>query len=158
MTVELVYRRPVGMVEVEFEGEAGLLPVDRYGVLLPSRDFSPGDAKALPRIRVASTFPASSTGSPWGDERVAGACRLAELLLEEWNATPLHCIVALPLPPGATPAETQYELLTRGERHIVWGLPPGKEKIGEADAQQKRLRLLETLRTPGKETSDLRLP
>jgi hypothetical protein len=153
--VELDYRRPVAMVEVEFQGQAGLLPVDRFGVLLPPKDFTAGDAKSLPRIRMDKTFPAGSVGSPWGDERVSGACRIAELLVDSWSNSPLFCIVALPLAPGATSAEARYELATRGERRLVWGRAPGKELAGELSPNLKVEKLWSALRSPGKETIDL---
>ncbi|MCA9269252.1 MAG: hypothetical protein KDA41_12310, partial [Planctomycetales bacterium] len=38
MDVEVQYRRPIAMVEVEFQGQNGLLPVDGEGILLPPED------------------------------------------------------------------------------------------------------------------------
>ena len=156
LQVELAYRRPVAMVEVEHQGRAGLLPIDRDGVLLPPEDFTTGDAKALPRIRIEKAFPVGSVGSAWGDERVVGAARLAEVVAEKWSSSPLFCIAAQPLTPGGSAEATCFELLTRAERHILWGRAPGRESSGELHAAEKIEKLWEVLRRPGTEPVDLR--
>ena len=61
--VDLEYRRPAAMVEVDLAGEKGLLPVDETGVLLPPSDFSPDQAKEYPRIGIGHTTPAGPVGS-----------------------------------------------------------------------------------------------
>ncbi len=68
VVVQLEYRRPVAMVEVDYQGEAGLLPVDGEGILLPPDNFTADEAVAFPRITVDYTGPQGSIGTPWGDE------------------------------------------------------------------------------------------
>src|SRR5688572_13375725 len=63
--VELEYRRPVAAVEVNSQGQAGLLFVDAEGVLLPSADFASNQGDDYPRIAVGHSSPAGY-GLPWG--------------------------------------------------------------------------------------------
>ena len=72
LEVELVYRRPVCMVEVR----EGPLPVDGQGVLLPSDDFSPVEKEHYPRLTGIDTMPMGPVGQRWGDGRVVGGAEL----------------------------------------------------------------------------------
>ena len=60
LKVELVYRRPVCMVEVP----GGLLPVDGEGILLPPGDFSPSEAAGYPRLTGVERGPTGGAGKP----------------------------------------------------------------------------------------------
>jgi hypothetical protein len=140
--VDLIYRRPVAMVEVP--GPA-LLPVDAEGVLLPTEDFSPADARHYPRIAEIKTSPIGPVGTRWGDTRVSGAALVAAALGEHWDALKLNHVVASgrqsSLPGGR---ETDaYELYTKAGTPIDWGRPPGAEIPGEAPAASKIERLLD---------------
>jgi hypothetical protein len=155
--VELAYRVPVGMVEVP--GPA-LLPVDAEGVLLPTEDFSPVDARHYPRIGEIKTSPIGPVGTRWGDTRVAGAAGVASAVAPHWENLKLYQIV-----PAGRQANSlggietdAYELFTKGGTRIDWGRPPGAEVAGEAAAASKVARLLEYAAKHGDSLDDAATP
>ena len=145
--VEVVYRRPVAMVEFDTDG-ARLLPVDAHGVALPGRDFSPVEAATYPRITQIGTVPLGPSGTPWGDERVEGAAKIGAALREAWETLQLDRIV--PVAQGVNDDghdRPVYELVTRGlssgPTRIIWGHAPGQTVTGEMSAAEKVTRLTE---------------
>jgi hypothetical protein len=139
VTVELIYRRPVAMVEVP---GSYLLPVDGEGVLLPTDDFSPVDAQGYLRIGEIKTSPAGPIGTRWGDTHVTGAAQIAAALLDDWQKLMLHQIVPAARQVDSAGAETDtYELYTPKRTRIDWGRPPGAEIGTEAKAAKKIERL-----------------
>lgn len=140
--VELVYRRPVAMVEVP----TGLLPVDGLGVLLPPTAFTPEDAQRYPLITQPKSSPAGAVGKAWGDPQVVAAARLAAALLPHWQDFRL---AAIEIPAGvdlrAPQEELVFQLLTQGGSRIVWGRAPGVIYPLELSADQKIGRLEECL-------------
>jgi len=139
--VELQYRRPVAMVEVDYQGRGGLLPVDAEGVLLPPEDFTPEEAVDFPRITVDYSGPSGSIGTSWGDDRVAGAAKIAAVLIEPWQDWGLYRIVAQRTGEPSSRSPPSYELHTRDRTRVLWGSAPGDEAMGEATAEQKVVRL-----------------
>jgi len=139
LEVELVYRRPVCMVEVPGD----LLPVDVRGVLLPRGDFSPVEASRYPRLVSIKTVPAGAVGESWGDPRVVGGAEIAAALGEVWDELKLSRIV--PSDPLATGVaeEPTYTLVTRGGTQILWGRAPSTNAPGELPAADKVARLKE---------------
>jgi hypothetical protein len=147
--VELEYRRPVAAVEVSSNNEPGLLFVDAAGVLLPSADFAPGQAKDFLRIAAGKETPAGVYGTAWGSERVAGAARIAaawegggaedrgqsteDSELKRWQKLKLYRIVPL----QASSGDITYELRTQEGARIVWGAAPGSESAGEPSPEEK---------------------
>lgn len=148
MKVELSYRRPVAVVEVEHAGQPGLLPIDRDGILLPPEDFSVGQVKELPRISLGKTFPAGSVGTPWGEERVVAAALIAEAICDAWSRAPLFKIAALPALAGGSAEATSFEIVARDGRRFIWGRAPSREASGEKTPAEKRSRLLKQLAEP----------
>ncbi len=136
--IELVYRRPVCMVDQP----GGLLPVDVEGVLLPSDDFSIIEKNSYPRLSGVDTAPRSLAGQPWGDERVAGGAEIAAALADVWRQLKLERIVASPRAASAV-VEPTYQLLTRGGTRIAWGLAPSSKGSEEIPAAEKVARLLQ---------------
>ncbi|MEQ8791358.1 MAG: hypothetical protein RIC55_34165 [Pirellulaceae bacterium] len=169
--VELVYRRPIAMVEVTAAGRAGLLPVDQHGVLLPPEDFSPNQARDYLRIAATDSKPAGPVGTPWGDPRVLGAARIAAAWNDyaaasnadsapdgdaasntAWKQAGLYRIEAEGPPPRPRPhleASINYSLTTKEGRRMIWGRSPGEEASGEAAASQKIARLLAHVQSEG---------
>jgi hypothetical protein len=134
LKVELVYRRPVCMVEVP----GGLFAVDAEAVLLPSGDFSPVEAARFPRLAQINTAPLGQAGTTWGDVQVAGGARIAAALLEVWRELNLQRITPLPVAEHVpSPDVPEFQLFTRGGARIVWGHPPGNEGPKEASAAEK---------------------
>jgi len=142
--VDLVYRRPVCMVEVP----GGLMPVDVEGTLLPKDDFSPVEAAKYPHLSGVDRGPMGAIGSRWGDIRVAGGAEIANELSPFWEKFKLQYIVPLPQYAtaigGAVPAgsarsagEYSFAIITRGGMKILWGRSPAANTPGEATPQQK---------------------
>jgi hypothetical protein len=133
-----VYRQPVAMVEVP----GGLYPVDASGVLLPSDDFSPADARAYPRVAGVESTPLGMAGAAWGDPVVAGAAKIADGLAPIWTESRLHAIRWVKPTAGSNPsAPAAYDLLTGAGTTIHWGVAPGNEPTGEPSLDQKAARL-----------------
>ncbi len=138
--VELVYRRPVCMVEVP----GGLFAVDEQSVLLPSGDFSPSQAAKYPRLAGIESVPIGQVGGAWGDARVAGACRLAAVLLDDWSSLGLDHIRVDGAPVGESESETfNYQLQFSDGRKALWGLPPRENPGQDATAAKKLAQLKE---------------
>ena len=109
--VELTYRKPLAMVEVP----RGLLPVDAAGILLPSDDFSPSEAKNYPRVAGIQTVPAGPVGSRWHDPRVSGALQIISVLETRWQDLKLYRVVPSPQPAGGRYSDDYtYDLVTQG--------------------------------------------
>ena len=89
-----------------------------------------------------TTTPLARIGSPWGDERVTAAARLAVVLFPYWSEWKLKSVE---VPPRAT-AEVVYEELrfvvnTDGGSKIIWGRAPGNDHPLEVTDEQKIGRL-----------------
>ena len=148
--VELVYRCPVAMVEVLVDKQPGLMPVDRFGVVLPPGDFSPEQARDYLRVVVDYHQPIGQLGTSWGDERVEGGAAIASLLQDiDWQKCGLYRVVAVSQEGDSTRSEFRYDLLTRSQQRIRWGKAPGSELKGEAVATDKVTRLMEYIRQHG---------
>jgi cell division septal protein FtsQ len=136
--VALLFRRPVAMVEVY----GGLLPIDRDGVLLPTEDFSPGEARNYPRIAGVKSSPLGPLGTAWGDPVIEAAAKLADVLRGEWDALQLHHIAEHDR--AATDgSRLAFDLVTRGGTIFIWGSAPHDESDGEPEASKKLARLFQ---------------
>ncbi len=143
--VELIYRRPVCMVEVA----AGLLPVDAEAALLPTADFTPPEAAKYPRLIGVDRGPLGGAGARWGDSRVAGGAEIASALLPLWEKLELqHIAPILPAETRSenTPAATansarwgeySFVIISRKGMRILWGPSPATKAPGELSPEQK---------------------
>jgi hypothetical protein len=142
--VDLVYRRPVCMVE--FAGE--LLPVDAEGTLLPQEDFSPVEKAKYPRLVGVDRGPMRGAGTRWGDGRVAGGAEIAAELLPLWEKLKLQAIVprlssdigsgeTVPAGIAQRSGDCYFDIFSRGGMRIIWGRSPASPAIGELAARQK---------------------
>ena len=157
--VELVYRKPVCMVELP---GGGWLPVDVEAVLLPTGDFTEVEAARYPRLLGVDRAPTGLVGSRWGDARVIGGAEIAAALGDVWEPMRLHYIEPLAADPSvsapgdagrpSTPdgfagrsAEPFFTLVTHSSTHdgtrILWGYAPGANRLGEPPAAEKVARL-----------------
>jgi hypothetical protein len=145
LQVDLVYRRPVCMVQLPpdpaTKRSGGLYPVDGGGVLLPTADFTPLEARAYPLLLQIATMPDGAAGEPWGDPRVAGGAAIAALLIDVWGDLKLDTIVPSAKPDSETDEYT-FELFTRQGTRIAWGRAPDAPAGGEAPPAEKLARLL----------------
>ena len=141
LIVQLLYRQPTIMVKADPDG---FWPVDTDGYLLPPNEFSELQTREYLHVRGVSPQPAGGVGTPYGDERVAAAARIALALEAVWKDLDLFAIE-----PQSTSAEVVfttavvYELVTRQGTRIVWGNPPNKERQSESPAPDKVQRLVD---------------
>lgn len=165
--VELDYRRPVAVVEfVSQDGKRWLYPVDGKGILLPPQDFTKEQAGKLCRINVGATMHAGPVGSPWGDSRVHGAARIAEVLAPYWADLGLYRIEMVGAGSAVVaPTHMVYDLVTRKGTRVAWGHSPGDEVTREPNADAKLQRLRAHVKTgqdldslDGSVSLDLRTP
>jgi len=135
--VELSYRKPACMVEVQ----GGLLPIDSLGVLLPSSDFSPIEARRYPRLVGVDSAPLGPVGTMWGDIRVAGGAEIAAAFGDSWQTFNLDRIVTLKTTRPGNRDQYHYELYTRRGTRIIWGLAPRNARNAEVAPKIKVARL-----------------
>ena len=134
--VEVEYRKPVAMVEVEYADEGamrrGLIPVDAEGTVLPPQEFSLIQANdKFPRIHIDLKRPMVSAGMKCDDARIIEAASIANLLLPYWPDLKLEKIVV------KEDGGRHYELLRSDQSQIIWGSPPGQELPQETIATHK---------------------
>ena len=92
MNVDIVYRRPVCMVEIANASTVDLLPVDDEGVWLPGEDFSQKQKESYPCLAGVDRRPIQPVGHPWGDARVVDGAAIAAALLPCWQQLKLYRI------------------------------------------------------------------
>jgi hypothetical protein len=139
--VEIVYRRPVCMVEVTNGAAVELLPVDGEGVWLPGEDFSQKQKESYPCLAGVDRRPIQPVGHPWGDARVVDGAAIAAALLPVWQPLKLYRIQATSAAiPAAREHGTTFELYTRAGTRIVWGVGAAASG-GEPSAKDKVARL-----------------
>ncbi len=132
VVVEMTYRKPVAMVEVELNGVPGLLPIDAQAILLPPQDFLPSshDSHADPtrgylRIAVPHAVPSGTVGTPWGQTEVHEAARIAAVFHDAWKQCGLFRIQLVPLgSEGSTQIIPTFELQSRSGAAVIWGRAP----------------------------------
>lgn len=145
--VELVYRRPIAMVEIPpgtLEGidYPSVLPIDDEAVLLPV-EITEAEARKFPKIGGVNTAPAGPPGSPWGDTRIAEATQIVMLLEDIWDQLELHRIEVPPRTSSVNqPESEEYQLVSKSRQRYSWGPALGKELPGEPSGKElaKRLR------------------
>jgi len=142
VNVDIVYRRPVCMVELANGSGSDLLPVDGEGVCLPGEDFSQKQKESYPCLAGIDHRPIQPVGHPWGDVRVVDGASIAAALLPHWQRLKLYRIQAATSAPSAGETGTAYELFTRAGTRIVWGCARGIADSGEPSAEEKVARLL----------------
>lgn len=135
--VELVYRRPVLMVQVS----GGLLPIDNEGVQLLPRDFSPLEAGRYPRLTEIEVATGPPAGTRWTDPRVVAAARLAAVLIDAWEELGLHRMALAADVAAASGNLFEFELFTREGTRIRWGAAPTAEDAEQKAAAEKLARL-----------------
>ena len=111
VNVDIVYRRPVCMVEVANGSAVDLLPVDGEGVWLPGEDFSQKQKESYPCLAGIDRRPIQPVGHPWGDARVVDGASIAAALLPVWQQLKLYRIQAAAQAPSPGDRGPMYELL-----------------------------------------------
>jgi hypothetical protein len=142
VNVDIVYRRPVCMVEVANPSGSDLLPVDGEGVWLPGEDFSQKQKESYPCLAGIDHRPIQPVGHPWGNAQVVDGASIAAALLPVWQQLKLYRIQAAPLAPSPGDPGPTYELFTRAGTRIVWGSARKLADAGEPSTEEKVARLL----------------
>jgi hypothetical protein len=128
--VDVVYRRPIAVIETPLGESKQLLPVDAVGVQLPAADVPEIRLSYLPRITGVVGQP--SAGQRWDDPKVIGAVDLAVQLGAEWEMLGLKDIV-----PSARPMVQNdrtyfvFNLIARSGTRVIWGASPRDDIPGE---------------------------
>jgi hypothetical protein len=153
LNVDLEYRQPVAWVEVPAtkpDDRGGVIPIDAFAHVLPTRDFTSSDLQDYLRIAITDVSPFGLAGTPWGDARVMTAAKIAKLLDGTWKALRLYRI-QLALEPGPQSAgfEPLFELETDSRKRILWGRGPGAEASDEPAAVLKVARLKQLAEATG---------
>ena len=130
VNVDIVYRRPVCMVEVANGSAVDLLPVDGEGVWLPGEDFSQKQKESYPCLAGIDRRPIQPVGHPWGDARVVDGASIAAALLPVWQQLKLYRIQAAARPSSPGDRGPAYELYTRAGTRIVWGTCQRERRLG----------------------------
>jgi hypothetical protein len=143
VNVDIVYRRPVCMVEVANGSASDLLPVDGEGVWLPGEDFSQKQKEFYPCLAGIDRRPIQPVGHAWGDARVVDGASIAAALLPVWRQLKLYRIQTAAGPPSPDDRGLTYELYTRAGTRIVWGSASRIAAPGEPSAEEKAARLLQ---------------
>jgi hypothetical protein len=142
VNVEIVYRRPVCMVEVASGAAVDLLPVDGEGVWLPGEDFSQKQKESYPCLAGIDRRPIQPVGHPWGDARVVDGAAIAAVLLPVWQQLKLYRIQPVARAPSPGEQGPLYELYTRAGTRIVWGSASGAAAANEPSREEKAARLV----------------
>jgi hypothetical protein len=151
LEVDVVYRRPVCMVELPaVDGQRGLYAVDVDGNLLPSRDFlgEPKRATRYPRLGGFVPGVPGRVGARWPDPRILGGAKTAAALFDVWHQLMLAKIT-LPEYENVAPGPPQFDLLTAGGSRIFWGHAPGSELPPEMTVDRKIAALVHYLADHG---------
>lgn len=135
--VELVYRRPVLMVQVS----EGLLPIDAEGVQLSTRDFSPLEAGRYPRLTEIELATGPPAGTRWSDPRVIAAARLAAVVSDAWEELGLHHLALAGEPQASSGNLFEFDLFTKEGTRVRWGAAPTAEASEQKTAREKLARL-----------------
>lgn len=142
--VRLEYRAPVAMVHVfkpnDPENRSYFFPVDGEGVLLPGNEFAEAETRNFIYIEVPGVYTNNAVGTPFGDQRVEAASKLAEFLAAYREDAEIRSIGV-----HGDPRHTdipQMELITHAGARVTWGSPPGQELPGEPTVEMKLRSLL----------------
>lgn len=143
--VDLVYRRPVLIVQVDEGPDRDEMPVDRRGVRLPDLRLPTAELAAFPRTSSHAVVPL--VGERWNDPDVLAAAAIAHALGERVPTLQVARIGLAPLKPRRTgQREAVYDLVLRDGTRIRWGHGPAD---GQVPAERKIERLQQWIKHPG---------
>lgn len=146
VAVELVYRQPAALVEVEEVNQdgnwnPGLFAIDRDCILLPEEGLPPQMLSKLPRIYADKAWPDGLPGTSWGDERIHDAARLIAILAPHWERMGLYRLTVQDAGRNNSDGKTVLALESPQRSTVKWGHTPGEESLGEPRAAVKLQRL-----------------
>jgi hypothetical protein len=154
VTVDLIYRRPLAMIQVPYldpessRWKDGFYPLDAFGVVLPVNDFTQQQIFEYLRIEIEK-IDRTPEGMGYADARVHQALKLTSFLESsglrkelglEWLRVRRDDDVS-------TGKQWTLQLSTDDHRLIVWGHAPGEEVAGEESADKKLSRISNWLKS-----------
>lgn len=152
LNVELTYRRPVGMVEINsmtmpkstFKNLKPVnLHVDRQGVVMAGAFSEQPGEHLLISIGNPMYMDQLLPWSQWQDVRIQGAAKISEALQDRWKALGFYRLTTFRSRANATDQRIPFQLWTEPGRkyrvHLIWGNPPGEEMANEASTADKLL-------------------
>lgn len=146
VTVDIEYRRPVGMVfyqgVIQGEQKKGFYPIDENGVILPLDDFDQNQIWDYYIQIYAEGVPGGYEGMTFSDQRIQQALALCRILEPQQSDLRIQQIIVT-RDNSAGPSPWVMMLKTRDYCNILWGHAPGKEAAGEASAKEKLAQLVE---------------
>ena len=162
LDVQLTFRQPVGMVEINSmtmpkSSVKDLKPVnlhiDRQGVLMDGPlSEQPGD-HLLISIGNPQYMDQLLPWSRWQDARVQGAAKIGEAFQGRWKQLGFYRLTTFRSRASATDQRIPFQLWTEPGRkyrvHLIWGNPPGEEMANEASAVQKILAIEQYVQANG---------
>ena len=150
LDVQLTYRHPVGMVEINEitipDAEVqDLKPVnlhiDRHGVLLGDGLSERRGQHLLISISDPMYRDQLLPWAQWQDRRIQGAAKIGAALQGRWKPMGFYRLMTYRNRANATDRRVPFELWTDPSRrfrvHLIWGNPPGEELAGEASLSEK---------------------
>jgi hypothetical protein len=152
VTVDLIYRRPIAMVNYaaprssDTDSDASRLlfyPVDEAGVILPTTDFDQSQVWNYLLIYAEGATAPAETGMAYSDHRIKQAlalCRILEPARIELQLESVHVVADDRL---VGPSGWILWVRTSDDKTVRWGHAPGAEIPGEANAQIKLAKLTE---------------
>ncbi|MCS5629566.1 MAG: hypothetical protein NZ744_01965 [Pirellulaceae bacterium] len=139
--VHVTYRKPVAMVEVKYNDQPHVLPIDAGGTVLPPGDFHADDIANYLRIASDHLRPSGNVGDPWGDAKVVGAAKLAGLFDSiAWKEMGLYRI-EVTMNPSDSAVVYYVVIKDHPEIRVLWGSEPGQETAEEQIAPEKMAEL-----------------
>ena len=139
--VHVTYRKPVAMVEVKYNDQPHVLPIDAGGTVLPPADFHADDIANYLRIASDHLRPSGNVGDPWGDAKVVGAAKLAGLFDSiAWKEMGLYRI-EVTMNPSDSAVVYYVVIKDHPEIRVLWGSEPGQETPEEQIAPEKMAEL-----------------
>ncbi len=152
LDVELTFRYPVGMVEINektvapaaFKGKKAVnLHIDRQGVVMAGPHSERSGDHLLISIGNPMYMDQLLPWSQWQDVRVQGAAKIGEALRDRWKRLGFYRLTTFRSRSNADDQRIPFQLWTEPGRkyrvHLIWGNPPGEEMANEASAQEKLL-------------------
>ena len=146
VTVDLVYRQPLAMLQVPYQDSEsgkwtqGFYPIDQDGVVLPVSSFSKSQVSEFEFLLIdIENIDRTPEGMAYADVRVHHALKLAQFLEAsgQRSALEIQWLRVTRDNDVSTGRPWLLQLLTAGNRMVIWGHTPGEEVGGENPPDRK---------------------
>lgn len=144
LDIDVRYRIPVGIVELNHttvpnwdrSKTAQVMPVDSGGTVMPAEIVQ---HVALPRISVFNpqSLNLLRPWTVWRDARVVDAAAIMSQIGSQAQQLGIYRVMTMRSSRQMSANQIPFELWPEHGTQVVWGSAPGKEAVGEANAQVK---------------------